>query len=77
MAIVNFSVPDDVKAAFDRAFRKQNKSAIIAELMRRAVEDASRQQRRSKLFRELTARRADRPSVSNKATHAARVAARS
>ena len=63
MATVNFSIPADVKAAFDRAFKKQNKSAIIANLMRSAVEDATRQQRRMKLFRELTARRADRPSV--------------
>lgn len=77
MAIVNFSIPDDVKTAFDRAFKKQNKSAIIAELMRRAVEDASRQQRRMKLFRELTARRADRPSSTTATTRAARNAARS
>jgi metal-responsive CopG/Arc/MetJ family transcriptional regulator len=77
MAIVNFSVPDDVKAAFDRAFKKQNKSAIIAELMRRAVEDASLKQRRMKVFRELTARRTDRPSVTTATIRAARNAARS
>ena len=36
MATVNFSVPDDVKTAFfDKAFGGQNKSAILAELMRR------------------------------------------
>jgi hypothetical protein len=77
MAIVNFSVPDDVKAAFDRAFGKQNKSAIIADLMRRAVEDVNRQRRRMKLFRELTARRADRPSSTTATTRAARNAVRS
>lgn len=27
---VNFSVPDDVKAAFDRTFKAQNKGAVIA-----------------------------------------------
>ena len=37
MATVNFSVPDEVKAAFDRTFEGQNKSAVIAELMRRAL----------------------------------------
>ena len=35
MATVNFSVPDEVKAEFDKAFGDQNKSSIIAELMRR------------------------------------------
>ena len=37
MATVNFSVPDDVKVAFDKAFVGQNKSAIIADLMRGAA----------------------------------------
>ena len=37
MATVNFSVPEDVKAAFNETFRGQNKSTIIAELMREAV----------------------------------------
>ncbi len=40
MASVNFSVPDDVKQAFNDAFDGQNKSAVIAELMREAVERA-------------------------------------
>jgi len=39
MATVNFSVPDEVKAEFDQAFGDQNKSSIIAELMRRAVRE--------------------------------------
>jgi hypothetical protein len=34
MATVNFSVPDDVKEAFNIAYQGQNKSAVIAELMR-------------------------------------------
>lgn len=45
MGTVNFSVPDDVKEAFNEAFAGQNKSAIIAELMRDAVERAQRRQR--------------------------------
>ena len=76
MAIVNFSVPDDVKTEFDRAFRHQNKSAVIAELMRRAVAEARLRRRRSKLFRELTARRDDRPSATTDETRAARQAER-
>ena len=37
MATVNFSVPDDVKEAFNEAFEGQNKSAIVTELMREAI----------------------------------------
>ena len=50
MATVNFSVPDDVRNAFNREFRGQNKSAIIAELMRRAVADARRLKQRADHF---------------------------
>lgn len=42
MATVNFSVPEDVKKAFNETFRGHNKSAVIAELMREAVERAHR-----------------------------------
>ncbi len=38
MAFVNYSVPDDVKDAFNIAFAGKNKSAIIAQLMQQAVE---------------------------------------
>lgn len=44
MATVNFSIPDEVKKAFNDTFRGQNKSAVIAELMREAVERAHRRQ---------------------------------
>jgi hypothetical protein len=40
MGTVNFSVPDDVKDAFNAAFEGQNKSAIVTQLMREAVERA-------------------------------------
>ena len=43
MSTVNFSVPEDVKNAFNTVFEDQNKSAVIADLMREAVE---RDQRR-------------------------------
>jgi len=45
MAIVNFSVPDDVKETFNAAYQGQNRSAVIAELMREAVERVQRKQR--------------------------------
>ena len=43
MSTVNFSVSEDIKNAFNTVFEGQNKSAVIADLMRDAVE---REQRR-------------------------------
>ena len=47
MATVNFSVPEEIKEDFSRTFAGENKSAIIATLMRAAVEERRRQQRRA------------------------------
>ena len=76
MATVNFSVPDDVKAAFDSAFGDQNKSSIIAELMRRAVRERQLQIRRERLFRELSSARSGRPSFTSEKIRKARAAER-
>jgi metal-responsive CopG/Arc/MetJ family transcriptional regulator len=46
MATVNFSVPAEVKREFQETFAQENRSAIIADLMRRAVEERRRRQRR-------------------------------
>lgn len=53
MATVNFSVPADIKEAFDKEFGRQNKSAVLAELMRQAVEERQRRQRRAKAIEKL------------------------
>ena len=76
MATVNFSVPDEVKLAFDEAFGDQNKSAVIAELMRRAVRERQLQVRREALFHDLARARADRPQLINEQIDAARRADR-
>jgi hypothetical protein len=76
MATVNFSVPDDVKAAFDKAFGDQNKSAIIADLMRRAVRESQLRRRREKIFRQLNEGRSGRASVSDAHIRKARTAGR-
>jgi hypothetical protein len=76
MATVNFSVPDDVKAAFDKTFGGQNKSAVIADLMRQAVADAKLRKRRVDIFRTLTQRRSERPSLSDRRIRASRTAGR-
>jgi hypothetical protein len=77
MATVNFSVPDEVKEAFDAAFAGRNKSAVIAQLMSRAVEEHARHERRADLYRKLTARRAKRPAASKAKVAAARTSGRS
>jgi len=59
MGTMNFSIPDDVKEAFNKAFEGENKSAVVTRLMRRAIEENERN-RRSKGFverlREIRAR---------------------
>jgi len=76
MSTINISVPEKVKAAFDRAFSGRNKSAIIAELMQRAVRELKQRKQREALFEALTARRHDRPQTSAGSVRRARVAGR-
>lgn len=57
MATVNFSVPPDVKDAFDKTFAGQNKSAVLTALMRQAVEERRRRQRRARAIEKLLALR--------------------
>ena len=76
MATVNFSVPDEVKKAFDRAFKDRNKSAIIADLMRRAVADEGLRKQRRALFQILTERRNQRPEVTAEQVNEARLTSR-
>jgi hypothetical protein len=77
VATVNFSVPDEVKEAFDKTFGDQNKSAVVADLMRRAVREHQLQKRREQLFRQLGAMRSRRPRISNAQIQKARASNRS
>ena len=45
MSTMNFSIPDDVKARFNKAFEGQNKSAVVTRLMVRAIEEEERNRR--------------------------------
>jgi hypothetical protein len=47
MATVNFSVPDEVKREFQETFAGENRSAIIAGMMKQAIADRHRQERRA------------------------------
>ena len=76
MATVNFSVPDEVKEAFNRAFASENKSAVIARLMREAVDEVERERQRQAAFRLLTERRNRRPSMTEDEMRKAREAGR-
>ena len=65
MATVNFSVPEDVKNAFNETFKNRNKSAVIADLMREAVQ-RERDSHESRLaIRRILGRRRAAPVVSD------------
>ena len=77
MATVNFSVPDDVKEAFNATFADANKSAIIAELMREAVEREQQRQESRAASARIRARRRHAPVRSSEELRAAREQGRS
>ena len=77
MATVNYSVPDDIKEAFNLAYQGQNKSAVIAELMMEAVERAARKQKHREAIACILARRAETAPVTQEEIEAARQALRS
>jgi metal-responsive CopG/Arc/MetJ family transcriptional regulator len=59
MATMNFSIPDDLKEAFNKAFAGENKSAVVAQLLRRAVEEKERRCRSAGLIERLRQIRAN------------------
>ncbi|MGR8981456.1 MAG: hypothetical protein ACU84H_15385 [Gammaproteobacteria bacterium] len=72
MATVNFSVPDDVKEAFNEAYKGRNKSAVITELMREAVERVERKKRSQDAIARILERRKHAPAVTDEELRAAR-----
>ena len=76
MATVNFSVPDEVKDKFNRAFARENKSNIIARLMMQAVEERKLQRTRARAIDAILSRRRTQKPVSYSQIRAARVAGR-
>ena len=77
MATVNFSVPEQVKKAFNKAYANENKSAVIAELMRDAVARKNRIKARRGALRRIAARRSSRTAVSERTLRSARETGRS
>lgn len=76
MATVNYSVPDDVRDAFNQTFKNQNRSAVVAELMREAVERVQRGQRSREAIDRVLARHANAPVRSDAEIEAARTSGR-
>lgn len=80
MGTMNFSIPDDVKEAFNKVFEGENKSAVVTGLMRRAIEE--RQQRAKQddafdaLMEELLRVRAQDPPMSNEEIRRIRIEGR-
>ena len=72
MSTVNFSVPEDVKEAFNATFEGQNKSAVIADLMREAVERAQRRQQHRSAVDRIIANRVNAPRITEAEFRAAR-----
>lgn len=77
MGTVNFSIPDDVKEAFNTVFDGQNKSAIVAQLMREAVERAELKERSRVAITRILQARPQAPVRSAKTLRAAREKGRS
>lgn len=65
MATVNFSVPDEVKRAFNEAFVGENKSAVLTGLMRQAIEERRRRRRRAAAIDALLQLRGQQAAVAD------------
>ena len=76
MATVNFSVPEEIKEAFQRTFAKENRSALIARLMQEAIEERQREKRRADAIDAVLALRRQQAPVSDAEIAEARRAGR-
>ena len=76
MSTVNFSVPADVKQAFNAAFEGQNKSAVLTQLMRDAVQRVEQQRRSELAIQRILGRRDKAPERSATALDRSRQAGR-
>lgn len=72
MATVNYSVPDEIKKRFNEVFAHENKSHLIADLMKQVIEERERQLQRSRAIDALLKLRAKQKPISKKAFNKAR-----
>jgi len=57
MSAVHFTVPDELKNAFNATFAEQDKNTMITDLMREAVERAKYRKQRHEAIRRILDRR--------------------
>ena len=76
MATVNFGVPDDVRDVFNETFKDRNKSSIIADLMREAVDRYRQREQSNRAIRRILERRRGRRAASDDDLRSARHAGR-
>jgi len=72
MATVNFSIPDEVKQAFNEEFAQENKSTILTRLMKRAIEENRIKKRRHNAIDAILALREKQAIVSSEKINNAR-----
>lgn len=72
MTTVRFSIPEDVKRAFNATFRGRDKNALITALMKQAVEEEQAKAQRLRAAADLMARRERRPTVTQSEVDEAR-----
>jgi len=72
MATVNYSVPDEIKERFNQVFAHENKSHLIAELMKQAITEKERQARRVQVVDALLKLQAQQKPLPTKAIKIAR-----
>lgn len=76
MPTMNFSVPEDVKRAFNAAFEGQNKSAVLTQMLRSAIAQAQEQRLREAAAASILGLRSTAPVRSSSQLAAARRAGR-
>jgi hypothetical protein len=73
---MNFSIPDDVKKAFNETFKDENKSAVVTELMRRAIEERRCRSRGAELLDQMRKLQAMGPTFTDEEIRNARTEGR-
>jgi copper oxidase (laccase) domain-containing protein len=76
MPTMNFSVPEDVKQAFNAAFEGQNKSAVLTQMLRAAIAQVQEQRLREAAVASILELRSTAPVRSSSQLAAARRAGR-
>jgi hypothetical protein len=76
MATMNFSIPDDLKDAFNATFGDRNKSAIVARLMREAIKRERQRERALDAAEAILRNQIDAPTTTDEAIRRLRHAGR-